>query len=513
MTVSLIILDGFGINPNPKGNAINAATTPNINTLWSKYPNTTLLASGNSVGLPDEQWGNSEVGHLTIGGGRILKQYLTAINEAFDSQSSNLQALENLTRNLADKDTIHLMGLFSYGGVHSWAGHVYSLLKILSLYTKNPIALHLITDGRDCAQKSAEASILELQNFLAEFPNVHISTLCGRYYSMDRDKRWDRTKKAFELYAHGVGISSDSPLHAVRDFYSEGITDEFFEPTVFKQWGGFKPNDAIIFWNFREDRMRQIVSALCLESFLDFPRDNPPFKLEKSLSFTKYDDKFNFPVIFPPISVPNHLGEVISRNNFSQLRVAETEKYAHVTYFFNGGIENPFSSEDRILIPSVRDVSTYDLKPEMSAFKICDAVIEGIKKRKYTLIVANFANLDMVGHTGNFDAVRKATEVIDQCVGELVEAMTKYGSKAIFTSDHGNAEQMINYDDMSPHTSHTLHPVPFILFGFSKGVKLRANGNLSDISPTILDLLSIEKPKEMTGETLILKPEPVKKSD
>lgn len=503
--VMLIILDGFGLGKFYSGNAVQLANKPNFDRLSREYPTTNLQASGLSVGLPQGQMGNSEVGHLNIGSGRVIYQDLTRITKEieegdFFEKEEFLAAIENAKLN---NSSIHLMGLVSDGGVHSHNTHLYGLLKLLKKHKQENVYIHAILDGRDVPPTIGKKHIEELIEKTKEIGVGKIASISGRYYAMDRDKRWDRTKLAYDAFVLGHGNISNDPVLAIERSYSDGITDEFMLPTVIVEEGRpvatVESNDSIIFFNFRPDRARQITRA-----FVDVDFDG--FKREKKVNtfyvcMTEYDKTIeNVQVVYKNTPPVNTLGDYISQKGLNQLRVAETEKYAHVTFFFNGGREQAFLNEDRVLVPSPK-VATYDLKPEMSAYEVKEEVINRIKMDRYDLIILNFANPDMVGHTGVIPAVVQAIETVDECLGEIIELIEEKGGKAIITSDHGNAEEELD-ENGNPITAHTSNRVPLILVG-DKNIKLR-EGKLADLAPTLLDLLELEKPEEMTGESLIV---------
>lgn len=505
-TTLLCILDGFGLNPNPKENAVAMAKKPAFDRLWSSFPRSTLTTHGEAVGLPAGQMGNSEVGHLNIGAGRVIEQWLLRIGRAlkgsFLNDNSAYQNFLAAAKKAGGK--MHLIGLFSDGGVHSHNQHLYLLLDRLKADFQGQIVLHLITDGRDTAPNLAAALIDELVNKLPDYPGCSIGTICGRFYAMDRDKRWERTEKAANAIALSEGAKSSGPKSYIETSYAAGTTDEFLEPLCVTE-SRIAPNDSLLFWNFREDRMRQIVRALCIPDaeFNGFERRYPVLPKERVLCFTEYDKSFHLPFLFPILDITNHLGETVSKQGLTQLRVAESEKYPHVTYFLNGGIEQPYPGEERKLLPSPRDVKTYDLKPEMSAYAVADTVIEGISSGKYDLIIVNFANCDMVGHTGVTEAAVRAVEAVDLCLGRLMEALRNAGGQALIIADHGNAEQMADYTTGTPHTAHTTYPVPVILVSdHFTGPALREGGTLCDVAPTILKMMDIPRPAEMTGTPL-----------
>ena len=499
----LCVLDGFGLNPNPLGNAVAQARKPNFDRIWNSCPHNTLCTHGLRVGLPEGQMGNSEVGHLNIGAGRVVEQWLVRIARAFDKgEVAESTAYRNFLASIKTGGALHLVGLFSDGGVHSDCEHLYRLLAQLKQNFAAQIYLHIITDGRDTSPERARDQVCELREKLKEFPNARIASIVGRFYAMDRDKRWERTKLAFDVLC-GIGTRGSSIETVIADSYAKKIFDEFIDPVVLDN-PGIKPADGVLFWNFRADRMRQIVRAVSAKDFSDFDRGSylPPAAV---LGFTEYDETFGLPYLFAPMVINNYLGQVVAAQGLKQLRVAETEKYPHVTYFFNGGNEVASIGEDRVMLPSPRDVKTYDLKPEMSAEGVCNAVLEGISGGKYALIVVNFANCDMVGHTGVLSAAIRAVETVDVCLGKILSALEKVNGRAVIIADHGNAEQMINYEDGSPHTSHTMYPVPVVVVGTTSVKTLASDGALCDVAPTILDLMRISQPAEMTGKSLLVK--------
>jgi 2,3-bisphosphoglycerate-independent phosphoglycerate mutase len=499
----LCILDGFGFNPKTEGNAVAQAKKPVIDDLLKRYPNATLTTFGEGVGLPEGQMGNSEVGHLNIGAGRVVEQWLLRISRAFKGSflkdSSEYQGFSKAT---SSSKTIHIVGLYSTGGVHSHLEHMKLFIKRLVEDNKGAhVALHLISDGRDVSPTAFKTDLAALQTFLKDYPRCTIASVCGRFFAMDRDKRWERVQVAYDAIALGKGTLATDLNAYVQQSYDKGTTDEFLEPAVTSALK-LEATDGLVFFNFREDRMREIVSALCAEKFDGFARSAPILPTSHVLCFTEYDHTLHLPFLFAQVDIKNHLGETVAATGRTQLRVAETEKYPHVTYFLNGGIEKPYEGEDRKLVPSPRDVKTYDLKPEMSAPGVAELVIEGIRSKKYDLIVVNFANCDMVGHTGVVPAGVKAVETVDACLGEILLALREAQGQALIIADHGNAEQMVNYEDGTPHTAHTLYPVPVILVDYAKKVELRKDGALCDVAPTILKMMEIAQPTEMTGKAL-----------
>jgi 2,3-bisphosphoglycerate-independent phosphoglycerate mutase len=499
--VALIILDGYGYNPKKEGNAIANVPNKYIDELMEKYPNTLLNASGMNVGLPEGQMGNSEVGHTNIGAGRIVYQELTRITKAikdgdFFENETLLSAIENCKKN---NTALHLMGLLSDGGVHSHNTHLFALLEMAKKRGLEDVFVHCFLDGRDVAPSSGKDFVIELENEISKIGVGKIATVMGRYYSMDRDNRWDRVEKAYNAMVRGIGNSAKCASCAVSDSYEKDALDEFVLPTVIEGGRAIKKNDSIIFFNFRPDRAREITRAFVDESFDGFKREYFPLYF---VCMTQYDVTMpNVSVAYKPQSLDNTFGEYISKKGLTQLRIAETEKYAHVTFFFNGGVEAEFAGEDRALISSPK-VATYDLKPEMSAYEVKDEVIKRINLDKYDAIILNFANCDMVGHTGIMDAAQKAVMAVDNCVKEVVSAVLQKGGVAIISSDHGNADLMIALDG-GAFTAHTTNKVPFIVCGVDD-IKLKENGSLCDICPTMLDIMNLEKPLEMTGNSLIL---------
>jgi 2,3-bisphosphoglycerate-independent phosphoglycerate mutase len=503
----LIILDGWGVNPRREGNAIAQAATPNMDALSGAYPSTEISISGLDVGLPEGQMGNSEVGHMHLGAGRVVYQDLTLIHRAIDDGSFFSNPVFRGAMEAAKKSggRLHLMGLLGDGGVHSHQRHLEALIELAAREKVPATYLHLFLDGRDTPPKSAEGFLRELSEKLKSYPSVKVATVSGRYYAMDRDKRWERTEKAYRALTEGSGARARSAEESIRKSYQDGVTDEFVLPTAIEPVmpdGTIRDGDAVVFFNFRADRARQLTRALTLKDFTEFRRDRL-ISLSAFVMMTEYDRSLGLPAAFPPRDLKNILGEVASRNNIQQLRIAETEKYAHVTYFFNGGEEKKFPLEDRIMIPSVKDVPTYDLKPEMSAYEITGSLVEQVEADRYGLVILNYANADMVGHTGNFPATVRACEVIDECIGKAVQSALRCKGRVIVTADHGNAEQMIDYDTGQIHTAHTSNLVPVMLIDDGlKSVRLQ-RGKATDVAPTILKLFGIPQPAEMTGRPLL----------
>ncbi|MEB3167578.1 MAG: 2,3-bisphosphoglycerate-independent phosphoglycerate mutase [Cyanobium sp.] len=505
----LAILDGWGYRRESQYNAIDAANTPVMDSLWQAYPHGLLEASGAAVGLPDDQMGNSEVGHLTIGSGRIIRQELVRIGQAVrNGHLAGNEALEELASRVKESDaTLHLLGLCSDGGVHSHVDHLGGLLRWAADRGLRRVAIHVITDGRDTAPNSAPGLIAQVQDQIAATGIGEINTLCGRYWAMDRDCRWERTERAYRLLTEPTPPSRLSPAEILEASYAEDITDEFLEP-VRLAGEPIRPGDGLICFNFRPDRVRQLIRALVLPEFTGFQRQRiDPLSV---VTFTQYEQGLPVRVAFPPESLDGLLGQVVSESGLRQFRTAETEKYPHVTYFMNGGIEQPFPGEDRHLVPSPR-VSTYDQAPAMSAEKLTDDCIAAIRKGIYSLVVINYANPDMVGHTGQIASTMEAITTVDHCVGRLVEATNRMGGTLLITADHGNAELMQGPDGR-PWTAHTTNPVPVILVegekcklpGHGNDVRLRDGGGLADIAPTLLDILGLPKPARMSGSSLII---------
>ena len=498
---TLIIMDGFGLRSESEGNAVTHASTPVLDGLLATCAHTTLSASGLDVGLPDGQMGNSEVGHTNIGGGRVVYQDLPRITRAVEDGSffENEAYVAAMDACKAGGNTLHLYGLLSDGGVHSHNTHLWALLEMAKRRGLEKVYIHAFLDGRDVSPTSGKDFVAEAVEKCAEIGVGKVATVMGRYYAMDRDKRWDRVEQAYDAMVYGQGRQNRDPVDAVAKSYAKGVTDEFVEPVVCDSEGMISDNDSIIFFNFRPDRAREITRAFVDPDFDGFQREFFPLTY---VCTTEYDASMpNVRVAFPRNLVANGLGEYLSKMGMTQLRIAETEKYAHVTFFFNGGSEAVFPGEDRVLVPSPK-VATYDLQPEMSAVEVCDKCVERIESGAYDVVILNFANCDMVGHTGVFDAAVKAVETVDECVGRVVDATLKMGGIAMITADHGNAEQMVESDG-SPMTAHTTNLVPFILCG--AGTELRSDGRLADIAPTILDVMGLACPPEMDGKTLIVK--------
>lgn len=500
--LALIILDGFGCREETKGNAIAAARTPHLDHLMACCPHTRIGASGMDVGLPDGQMGNSEVGHTNIGAGRIVYQELTRITKSFDEgealgNPALTAAMENARR---PGQALHLMGLLSDGGVHSHIRHLYGLMEMARRFAVERVYLHCFMDGRDVPPTSGIEFIAALQQKIKELGLGQIATVSGRYYAMDRDNRWERVKLAYDAIVNGEGNKDPDPVAVMQKSYGAGVTDEFIVPTVVTEGAGIKAGDSVIFFNFRPDRARELTRALVDPDFAGFEREKGFFPLTY-ICMTQYDATMpNVEVAYRPESLANTLGEYLSRLGKTQLRIAETEKYAHVTFFFNGGVEAPYEGEDRVLIPSPK-VATYDLQPEMSAYAVTDEAVRRIESGRYDVIILNYANCDMVGHTGVFEAAVKAVEAVDTCLGRLLAALEKAGGRAFLTADHGNADQMAD-ENGAPFTAHTTNPVPFVAIGFGD-VTLRSGGRLADIAPTMLQAMGLPQPEEMTGRSLL----------
>ncbi len=506
----LMILDGFGLNERKEANAVYMANTPNIDKLMAECPFVKGNASGMAVGLPDGQMGNSEVGHLNMGAGRIVYQELTRITKSiqdgdFFEVPEFLEAVENCKKN---DSTLHLYGLLSDGGVHSHNTHLYGLLELAKKQGLTDVCVHCFLDGRDTAPTSGKGFIEELVAKMEEIGVGKIATIEGRYYVMDRDTRWERVEKAYSALVYGEGVVETDPIEAIQNSYDNEVTDEFVLPTVIcedgKPVGTIKANDSVIFFNFRPDRAREITRSLCDPEFAGFERKNGIFPLTY-VCFTEYDPTIpNKTVAFRKVDITDTFGEFLAANGLKQLRLAETEKYAHVTFFFNGGVEVPNEGEDRILVKSP-SVATYDLQPEMSAPEVGEKLCDAIRSDKYDVIIINFANPDMVGHTGIQSAAVKAVETVDTCVGNAVAALKEAGGQMFICADHGNCEQLIDYETGAPFTAHTTNPVPFILVNYDEAYTLREGGCLADIAPTLIEMMGMEQPAAMTGKSLLIK--------
>jgi 2,3-bisphosphoglycerate-independent phosphoglycerate mutase len=503
----LIILDGYGYRPDPEHNAIAAARKPNFDRLWQTYPHTTIHASEAAVGLPGGQMGNSEVGHLNLGAGRVVYQEFTRIDRAIQSGHfyENYVLLEMIERVKQNGTTLHLFGLLSDGGVHSHEGHIHAMLEMAVRAGVHKISVHAFLDGRDTPPKCAEVYLQRLDDKLRELGKGCIASISGRYFGMDRDKRWPRVQLAYDMITLGEAEHhATTALEGLRMAYARGETDEFVKPTMIHADGTPAPRmedgDAVMFMNFRSDRARELTKAFLQDDFDGFPRKFRP-RLSDYCTLTHYSDEFNVPVAFPPERLRNGFGEYVASLGLHQLRIAETEKYPHVTYFFNGGEEMVYPGEDRILVKSP-PVAHYDEQPEMSAYEVTDKLVEAIQSRKYDAIICNYANADMVGHTGNFDAARRAIEAIDECLGRVVPAMQAIGGEILITADHGNAECMLDVENQQPHTAHTTNVVPLLYIG-QRSTRLAETGALEDIAPTLLRLMGLPQPREMTGHCLV----------
>ena len=504
-----MILDGFGLNDKTEGNAVAQANTPNIDKLMKECPFVNGNASGLAVGLPDGQMGNSEVGHLNMGAGRIVYQELTRITKeiedgVFFQNPALLDAIANVKENGSD---LHLYGLLSDGGVHSHNTHLYGLLELAKREGVDNVYVHCFLDGRDTSPTSGKGFIEELEAKMKEIGVGKIASICGRYYVMDRDNRWDRVESAYRALTLGEGDRFASASEAISASYAQDKTDEFVSPTVIEENGApvatIKDNDSVIFFNFRPDRAREITRTFCTDDFTGF--DRGPRKHVTYVCFTDYDVTIpNKEIAFKKVELVNTFGQYLADHGKTQARIAETEKYAHVTFFFNGGVEEPNPGEDRILVNSPK-VATYDLQPQMSAPAVCDKLVEAIRSEKYDVIIINFANSDMVGHTGVLDAAIKAVETVDACVGRTVEALVEVDGQMFICADHGNAEQLIDYENGGSFTAHTINPVPFILVNYDPAYTLKEGGCLADIVPTMIEMMGMEQPKEMTGKSLLMK--------
>ncbi|AIM16141.1 MULTISPECIES: 2,3-bisphosphoglycerate-independent phosphoglycerate mutase [Neobacillus] len=504
--VALIILDGFGCRAEQKGNAVAQAKKPNFDRYWNTYPHTHLTACGEAVGLPEGQMGNSEVGHLNIGAGRIVYQSLTRVNIAiregeFEKNETFLGAMEHVKKH---GTSLHLFGLLSDGGVHSHINHLFALLKLAKEEGVEKVYVHAFLDGRDVGPQTAPTYIQQTLDKMKEYGVGEFATISGRYYSMDRDKRWERVEKSYRAMVYGEGPTYTNPLEVVEDSYAHGIFDEFVIPSVMVKENGepvatIKDNDAVIFYNFRPDRAIQISNTFTNKDFRSFDRGPKHPNHLFFVCLTHFSETVDGYVAFKPTNLDNTLGEVLSQNQLKQLRIAETEKYPHVTFFMSGGREEKFPGEERILINSPK-VPTYDLKPEMSAYEVTDALLSEIAQDKFDAIILNYANPDMVGHSGMLEPTIKAVEAVDECLGKVVDAILEKGGIAIITADHGNADEVVTLDG-KPMTAHTTNPVPVIIT--KPGLELREDGILGDLAPTMLDLLNLEQPAEMTGKSLI----------
>ena len=502
--MTLIIMDGFGWVPDhPRGNAISEAKKPNIERYMKEYPFTTIGASGMDVGLPDGQMGNSEVGHTNMGAGRIVYQQLTLITKSIQDGSmlENPVLVKNMKAAIDNDKAIHLMGLVGTGGVHSHADHWYGVMDMAKKMGAKKLYLHCITDGRDTDPHDAKHFIADLQEKIDELGLGEVATVSGRYYAMDRDNNWDREKKAYDAFVYGEGDHAANWQEAIEKSYANDVTDEFIIPCVTCEGGRVEEDDTVIFMNFRPDRARQMTRIFADDKFDGFERK---YFHVNFVCMAQYDATMpNVEVAYPPVDLKNVLGEYLSKNGKTQLRIAETEKYAHVTFFFNGGVEEPYEGEDRCVIPSPK-VATYDLQPEMSAYKVADECVKRIESGKYDVIILNFANCDMVGHTGVFEAAVKAVEAVDECVGKVTEAVLKAGGAVLLTADHGNADKMLVDDSDDPFTAHTTNPVPLVAIG-TDAKDLKKGGVLADLIPTMLDVMDMPKPDEMTGHSLLVK--------
>jgi len=500
--VMLMILDGFGIAPESDGNAVRRANTPNLDNLFAKYPHTQLQASGLFVGLPDGQMGNSEVGHLNIGAGRVIYQELTRITKEIEEGGFfKNEALTLAINNVKDNNkSLHLMGLLSNGGVHSHIDHLKGLLKLAKEAGIQNVYVHGFMDGRDVPPTSGKEFIIEIENYMKEIGVGKLATISGRYYAMDRDNRWERVELAYNAMVLGKGEEANSAVEAIERSYADNKTDEFVLPTVIDKNGMIKDGDSVIFFNFRPDRAREITRAINDKVFTGFNRETLNLTF---VTMTQYDKTLEgVHIAYKPESITNTLGEYVSKHGKNQLRIAETEKYAHVTFFFNGGVEKENPGEDRALIPSPK-VATYDLKPEMSAYEVTDELLKRLDQDKYDMIILNFANPDMVGHTGVVEAAIKAVEAVDECLGKIVNKVLEKDGEVFITADHGNSETMIDFSTGNPYTAHTTNPVPFLWVANNTEGKGLHEGKLADIAPTILDRMGLDVPAEMTGKTLI----------
>lgn len=504
--VVLMILDGYGLNERTEGNAVALAKTPVMDELMKTCPYVKGKASGMAVGLPEGQMGNSEVGHLNMGAGRVVYQELTRITKeiqdgTFFENPALLKAVENCKKN---GSALHLMGLLSDGGVHSHNTHLYGLLELAKRNGLEKVYVHCFLDGRDTPPASGKEFAEALAEKMKEIGVGKIASVMGRYYAMDRDNNWDRVELAYNAMVKGEGLHAECGICAIQNSYDKGETDEFVKPTVTDEGAVVKDGDSVIFFNFRPDRAREITRAFCDDDFKGFDRGTR--KQVVFTCFSDYDPTIpNKEVAFHKVAVTNTFGEWLAANHMTQARIAETEKYAHVTFFFNGGVEKPNEGEDRFLVNSPKDVATYDLKPQMSAYEVCDKLTAAIRSGKYDVIIINFANPDMVGHTGVLEAAIKAVETVDECVGKAVEAIKEVDGVMFICADHGNAEMLIDYETGEPFTAHTTNPVPFLLVNYEDGYTLREGGCLADIVPTLIQIMGKEQPVEMTGKSLLIK--------
>jgi len=508
----LVVLDGFGERPEVEWNAVRSAKTPALDAIYREFPHTLVGASGLDVGLPADQMGNSEVGHLNMGAGRVVYQDLTRINVAIEDGSfyDNPAIVGALEAARAAGGALHLLGLTSPGGVHSSLEHAYAIVELARRRDFKRVYWHAFLDGRDVPPKSAQATLEEVSALLARTGVGAIASVCGRYYAMDRDSRWERVQQAWELLVHGEGRRAPDALAALRLAYQAGESDEFVKPIAVTSGVDGSPvatvrdGDAVVFWNFRSDRARQLTRALALDDFMGFERRGRP-RLSRYVCMTQYDATFGLPIAFPPQSMESILGSVLANAGIKQFRTAETEKYAHVTFFFNGGVETPFPFEERLLVPSDRSVPTYDKQPAMSALPVTDVVVQKIEEGTHGFILVNYANPDMVGHTGVMNASVSAVETVDTCIGRIVAAARKAGVAVVITADHGNCETMWDPTTGQPHTAHTMNPVPFIVVDDTlRGRRLAAGGRLCDVAPTLLAIMGLPVPAEMTGKNLLL---------
>jgi len=508
--MALIILDGWGYSEPTEGNAIAHATTPVWDRLWNECPHTLIRGSGAEVGLPADQMGNSEVGHLNLGAGRVVYQEFTRVSRSIKTGSffKNQTLVDAVHKATENGKAVHILGLLSPGGVHSHEKHIHAMAELAVTKGADKVYVHAFLDGRDTAPKSAAKSIQKMEDKFAEIGGGRFASIIGRYFAMDRDHRWPRIQSAYDLITQGKGeYTAETAMQGLEMAYDRDETDEFVKATAIVPSGTepvkVEDGDVIVFMNYRSDRARQITRPFIEPDFDAFKREVTP-KLGRFVSLTEYNSEYDVPVAYPPERLKNVFGEYISGLGLHQLRIAETEKYAHVTFFFNGGREEPFEFEDRILINSP-NVATYDLKPEMSAFEMTDKLVEAIEGQEYDVIICNYANPDMVGHSGNFDATVKAIEAVDKCLGRVVDSIHKVGGELLITADHGNAEMMENQETHQPHTAHTTNLVPLIYIG--RDFQLEPNGALSDIAPTMLELMGLAQPAEMNGRSLVVKQE------